>query len=92
MSYTSSLANIINVISRLGGVFYLAWKMYGGVMKKKDLEKKLARLESVNDQLAAELDYIDRLMRLIGFSNGIHTIKATAAEIYDKDLGNINET
>lgn len=59
-------------------------------MKKKELEKKLAVLESVNDQLATEVAYVDRLMRMIGFSDGIKTIKATAQEIYDKDLQDLN--
>jgi hypothetical protein len=60
-------------------------------MKKKDLEKKLAFLESVNDQLETELAYVDRLMRLVGFSEGIRTVKATALEIYDKDLQDVDE-
>lgn len=60
-------------------------------MTKKELEQKLARLESLNDQLSTELDYVDHLMRLIGFSDGINSIKATAIEIYDKDLRDVNE-
>lgn len=59
-------------------------------MTKKELAQKLARLESMNDQLTTELDYIDRLMRMVGFSDGINSIKATAIEIYDKDLGDVN--
>lgn len=55
-------------------------------MTKNDLQKKVARLESMNDQLSSEVSYIDSLMRLIGFSDGIITVKATAREIIDKGL------
>ena len=51
---------------------------------KAQLEKQIALLESVNDQLSAEVSYIDALMRLIGFSQGIQTVKATAEEIIKK--------
>lgn len=50
-------------------------------MTKLELEKKVAGLESINDQLLSELTYIDQLMRNIGFSNGLETVKATAQEI-----------
>jgi len=50
-------------------------------MTKKDLMRKIAILESVNDQLVTELETIDHLMRLVGFAYGIETIKATAQEI-----------
>ena len=57
-------------------------------MTKKDLIKKVAQLESVNDHLLTELSYIDRLMRLVGFSGGLETVKLTAQEIHEsnKDL------
>lgn len=51
-------------------------------MKKVDLEKKIARLESINDHLQTELDYLDHLMRLAGFSGGLETVKLTAMEIH----------
>lgn len=53
-------------------------------MNKKELLKKLARLESINDQLMAELSMIDYLMRQVGFSDGLRTAKATALEIHQK--------
>lgn len=52
-------------------------------MTKKELERKIAGLESMNDQLATELAYIDQLMRDIGFTHGLETVKATAKEIHD---------
>lgn len=55
-------------------------------MTKNQLLKKIAQLESVNDQLSTEVCYVDNLMRLIGFSDGISTVKATAQEILEKGL------
>jgi hypothetical protein len=66
----------------------------GGVMKKKtdgDLSKKLAQLEFVNDQLVSELAYIDQLMRQVGFSEGLDSLKTTAKELYDNNDNNIEE-
>lgn len=55
-------------------------------MTKTQLLKRIAYLESVNDQLSTEVAYVDHLMRLIGFSEGLVTVKATAKEIIDKGL------
>lgn len=55
-------------------------------MSKMQLLKKIAYFESINDQLSAEVAYIDHLMRLIGFSDGLATVKATAKEILDKEI------
>lgn len=53
-------------------------------MTKTQLEKKIAYLESVNDQLATEIQYVDQLMRMVGFSEGLKTVKLTANEIVEK--------
>lgn len=50
---------------------------------KKDLLSKIAALESINDQLITELGYIDMLMRRIGFSEGLKSVKDTAREIIE---------
>lgn len=55
-------------------------------MTKEELLRKIAVLESVNDQLDAEVTYVDQLMRLVGFADGIETVKLTAQEIIDKGL------
>lgn len=55
-------------------------------MTKAQLLKKIAILESVNDQLITEVDYVDHLMKLLGFSEGLATVKATAKEIIDNGL------
>jgi hypothetical protein len=55
-------------------------------MTKLQMQKKIAYLESLNDQLSAEVSYLDRLMRIIGFAEGLITVKATAQEIINKGL------
>lgn len=50
-------------------------------MENTKLLNRIAHLESLNDQLEAELVYIDTLMRNLGFSDGLQTVKATACEI-----------
>lgn len=50
-------------------------------MTKAQLLKKIALLESINDQLATEVSYVDELMKMVGFADGLITIKATAQEI-----------
>lgn len=61
--------------------------------KVKELEQKIAYLESINDQLSTEVSYVDKLMKLIGFAGGLGTIKATADEIIKKgyNLNNLPE-
>jgi len=60
-------------------------------MTKAQLLQKIARLESVNDQLITEVSYVDHLMKLIGFSNGISTVKATAQELLENGLEDSEE-
>lgn len=55
-------------------------------MTKREMQKKLARLESVNDMLQAELAYLDQLMTKVGFSGGLSALKATAQELTSQDL------
>lgn len=56
----------------------------GVYMTKAQLLKKIAVLESLNDQLITEVSYVDNLMRLIGFSEGLATVKATAKELVER--------
>lgn len=55
-------------------------------MTKKELMKKIALLESVNDQLYTEITHLDLLMKMVGFAGGLETIKATAKEIISRGL------
>lgn len=50
-------------------------------MTKLELHKRVAQLESMNDHLSSELTYIDQLMRQVGFTEGLTTVKATAQEM-----------
>ncbi len=52
-------------------------------MNKPDLIKKIARLEFANDQLLAELTHLDSLMRQVGFTEGLLSLKLTAQELYE---------
>lgn len=54
-------------------------------MTKKQLLKKVAYLESINDHLLTELGYLDQLMRLVGFAGGLETVKVTAKELYEAE-------
>ncbi len=55
-------------------------------MTKAQLLQKIARLESMNDQLATEVEHVDRLMKMLGFSEGLKSVKLTAQEIIDNGL------
>jgi len=53
-------------------------------MKKKELVSTIAKLETINDQLVAELEYLDLLVRQIGFEEGLTTLKSAALEILEE--------
>lgn len=48
-------------------------------------ERQIAYLEFVNDQLMSEINYIDRLLRSIGFPEGLQTIKNVASEVIEEE-------
>jgi hypothetical protein len=52
-------------------------------MKDKTLLKKLAKLETLNDQLSAEISYLEKLTRALGFADGLKTLKAAAIEMLE---------
>jgi hypothetical protein len=54
-------------------------------MKKAQLMKKVAYLEFVNDQLDAEITYLDQLLKSIGFPNGLSSAKEVAFELLAND-------
>lgn len=54
-------------------------------MQMKDLLERVAHLEFINDQIAAELREVDELLRAIGFSEGLKSVKAAAKEIYRQE-------
>lgn len=60
-------------------------------MKKVDLEREIARLESMNDLLMAELAYVDELLKESGFARGLASLKEVAEEMLESGEGVENE-
>ncbi len=54
-------------------------------MTNQDLINKIAKLETVNDQLVAELDYLNNLAHQLGFAEGLKTLKSAALELLAED-------
>lgn len=52
-------------------------------MDNEELLEKVAKLEFQNDQLISELEYIDSLLRTVGFADGLASVKAAAQELAD---------
>lgn len=56
-------------------------------MTAPHIQKELARLEFVNDQLLTELQYVHTLLCNMGFPEGLITVKAIAQEVLsDEDF------
>lgn len=51
----------------------------------QELLKKIAKLESMNDQLVSELNYLESLTRSLGFAEGLKTLKEAALEMINTD-------
>jgi len=49
--------------------------------ESNQLQRRIAQLEFEQDQLVTELQYIDSLLRDIGFNQGLESIKNTAEEL-----------
>ncbi|WP_157952384.1 hypothetical protein [Candidatus Similichlamydia epinepheli] len=46
----------------------------------EDMRRKVARLESINDYLESELVSLDRLLRFVGFEDGISSVRLASIE------------
>ena len=57
-------------------------------MREADLMQKIAKLETVNDQLLAEIQFLDDISRKLGFENGIKTLKKAAIELLQEQQNN----
>ena len=55
------------------------------IMDAEKLLKRISELESLNDQLLAELRFLDGLLRQIGFEEGLKTLKSAAQELLEQD-------
>lgn len=53
-------------------------------MNKAQLQQKIARLESMNDQLETELLYVDSLLKSVGFPHGLASAKEVALELLEE--------
>jgi hypothetical protein len=54
-------------------------------MDKEKLLRRIAELETINDQLQTELRYLDTLLREVGFENGLTTLKYAAKELIEEE-------
>ena len=57
-------------------------------MKENELLQKIAKLETMNDQLMAEIQFLDDISRKLGFENGIKTLKKAAIELLQEQQNN----
>jgi len=53
--------------------------------KEEELKRKISELESINDQLSAELRYLDNLLKEVGFEDGLVTLKFAAIELLEEE-------
>lgn len=56
-----------------------------GMDGEEQLKKRISELESMNDQLLAEMDYLNWLLKEIGFDEGLVTLKFAAEELLEQD-------
>ncbi|MES2122745.1 MAG: hypothetical protein V4492_08230 [Chlamydiota bacterium] len=54
-------------------------------MTNEQMLKRISELESINDQLLAELRFLDGLLREVGFEDGLITLKFAAKELLEQD-------
>lgn len=57
----------------------------------EQLKRRISELESINDQLSAELRYLDILLKEVGFEDGLITLKFAALELLEQDGGQAEE-
>ncbi len=57
------------------------------VPNEEKLKRRISELESINDQLTAELHYLDQLLKEVGFEEGLSTLKFAALELLDQGEG-----
>lgn len=60
-------------------------------MTKEEMLKKISELESINDQLQTEIRYLDKLLREVGFEEGLKTLKFAARELIDQEKHGIDQ-
>lgn len=54
-------------------------------MSEDILKKRISELETVNDQLLTEMEYLNWLLKEVGFEEGLVTLKYAAEELLEQD-------
>ena len=54
-------------------------------MENNELLKKIGKLEFINDQLLKELEYLNELVKQIGFEEGLKTLKKAAIDLIEEN-------
>ncbi len=49
------------------------------------LKKRISELETINDQLLTEMEYLNWLLKEVGFEEGLVTLKFAAEELLEQD-------
>jgi hypothetical protein len=57
-------------------------------MEEKALLQRIATLETINDQLITEINYLDSIARELGFQEGLKTLKEAAIELLQEEKPN----
>ncbi|NGX58441.1 MAG: hypothetical protein K940chlam3_01348 [Chlamydiae bacterium] len=58
-------------------------------MNSLDLKNQIAKLESLNDQLNTELSYVDKLLKQLGFDEGLISLKTAALEVLENPQSDV---
>ena len=64
----------------------------GKDIEKEKLIRHISELESINDQLASELRFLDDLLRKVGFEQGLVTLKSAAEELIQHEPKDFDES
>lgn len=54
-------------------------------MNKMQLQKKVAYLEFVHDQLESEFTYLNQLLKSVGFPRGLASVREVAIDLLEDD-------
>jgi hypothetical protein len=55
-------------------------------MNIQELQRRERELEFINDQLTTEVEYLNKLLKSIGFPNGLQSAKEVAEELLSEGL------
>lgn len=60
-------------------------------MSSEDLQKRLARQESLHDMLITEMEELETLLKTAGFPKGIQSCKEVALELLREEQADLND-